>query len=196
MFTYAALFRGVNVSGKNRVEMPRLQKLFANLGFSKAETYVQSGNVIFCAANGDDATEVQKRIIKAVDKEFEVNVPVLVVSGDILERVNSDNPYLKEGRDSTHLHFTFLAATAATSEPGWSAPSEEIVAKLDKLAAKSGDDTYRVSPYGLYICCPNGYGRTQLNNNALERALKCVATTRNWKTTAALLARATALGAE
>jgi len=35
----------------------------------------------------------------------------------------------------------------------------------------------------VYLYCPNGYGRTKLNNNFLEAKLKVGATTRNWKTT-------------
>ncbi len=33
----------------------------------------------------------------------------------------------------------------------------------------------------VYLYCPNGYGKTKLNNNFLEKKLKVFATTRNWK---------------
>jgi len=39
---------------------------------------------------------------------------------------------------------------------------------------------------GGYLHCPNGYGRTKLQNAFLERQLSVAATTRNWKTVTAL----------
>ena len=39
----------------------------------------------------------------------------------------------------------------------------------------------------IYLYCPNGYGKTKLNNNFLENKLKVNATTRNWKTINELL---------
>jgi len=38
----------------------------------------------------------------------------------------------------------------------------------------------------IYLYCPNGYGRTKLNNAFFEKALKVPATTRNWRTVRAL----------
>ena len=43
----------------------------------------------------------------------------------------------------------------------------------------------------VYLYLPNGYSETKLNNNFLEKKLKVVATTRNWKTTKELLKIAT-----
>uniref|UniRef100_UPI003A5C85A7 DUF1697 domain-containing protein n=1 Tax=Muricomes intestini TaxID=1796634 RepID=UPI003A5C85A7 len=44
---YVALFRGINVGGKNIVKMAALRQLFLNLGLHKVQTYIQSGNVAF-----------------------------------------------------------------------------------------------------------------------------------------------------
>ena len=33
----------------------------------------------------------------------------------------------------------------------------------------------------IYFYCPNGYGKTKLNNSFVEKKLKVSATTRNWK---------------
>lgn len=38
----------------------------------------------------------------------------------------------------------------------------------------------------VYLHCPNGYGRTKVNNAFVERRLKTAATTRNWKSVLAL----------
>ena len=49
MQTYIALFRGINVGGKNSVPMKSLSALLEGNGFRGAKTYIQSGNVVFQA---------------------------------------------------------------------------------------------------------------------------------------------------
>ena len=46
----------------------------------------------------------------------------------------------------------------------------------------AGADQFRISDKEVYLYCPNGYGRTKLSNNALEKTLSVKATTRNWNT--------------
>ena len=47
--TFAALLRGINVGGRNRLSMPELAELFRALGHEDVVTYIQSGNVVFRA---------------------------------------------------------------------------------------------------------------------------------------------------
>lgn len=44
---YVALLRGVNVGGKNIVDMRELTRLFEDNGMSEVRTYINSGNVVF-----------------------------------------------------------------------------------------------------------------------------------------------------
>jgi len=55
MSLYVALLRGINVGGKNLIKMTELAVLFTGLGFTDVRTYIQSGNVIFRADEGDQA---------------------------------------------------------------------------------------------------------------------------------------------
>jgi uncharacterized protein (DUF1697 family) len=76
MAKYVALLRGINVGGKTKVEMPRLKKIFDDLGLDNVVTYINSGNVVF-----DDGREVKKLaplIEKAIKKGFGLAVPVVV----------------------------------------------------------------------------------------------------------------------
>jgi uncharacterized protein (DUF1697 family) len=43
-------------------------------------------------------------------------------------------------------------------------------------------DQFRVAGGEVYVSCPNGYGRTKINNTWFERKLARAATTRNWTT--------------
>lgn len=44
---YVALLRGINVGGKNKVEMNRLKSVFEDAGMTSVRTYINSGNVVF-----------------------------------------------------------------------------------------------------------------------------------------------------
>src|SRR5690606_26259677 len=50
---YVALLRGINVGGKNVIPMASLVKTFERLGFSRVQTLLASGNVIFAAPRQD-----------------------------------------------------------------------------------------------------------------------------------------------
>ncbi len=62
MSKYIALLRGINVGGNNKVEMPKLKKVFEKLGFSNVITYINSGNVIFETGEKDT-----KKLIKEIE---------------------------------------------------------------------------------------------------------------------------------
>lgn len=73
---YVALLRGINVGGKNRVEMPRLKSLFESLGFTDVVTYINSGNVIF--RHNEVLSRIDSSIEAAIEKEFGFAVQVIV----------------------------------------------------------------------------------------------------------------------
>jgi len=80
--------------------------------------------------------------------------------------------------DESKLHVTFL-----------SAPAPQSAAKdLEALATQA--EGFHIHGREVYLHCPNGYGRTRLSNNAIEKKLALEATTRNWKSVNALLALA------
>lgn len=44
---YVALLRGINVGGKNKIEMKQLKETFLRIGLESVVTYINSGNVVF-----------------------------------------------------------------------------------------------------------------------------------------------------
>lgn len=74
---YVALLRGINVGGKNKVDMKRLKATFENLGFSSVVTYINSGNVIFEAASKEQ-TERVNEIEKALEQAFQIAIKVII----------------------------------------------------------------------------------------------------------------------
>lgn len=177
MATYVALLRGVNVGGKT-LAMTELRRVFVDLGHTEVRTYIQSGNVVFDAAGS--AARVVAELERRIAGDLGLDTTILLRSAKDLARVVEKNPFLRRGADPGALHVTFLAA----------APRAGASARLD--APGSEPDELQLVDREIYIHCPNGYGRTKLNNSFIERRVGVAATTRNWRTVEKLLAMATA----
>jgi uncharacterized protein (DUF1697 family) len=178
MTTYIALLRGVNVGG-NQLKMDRLRAISANLGFENARTYLQSGNLVFDAKGAKP--KVQKGLEDKLAGETRLPVRLLVFPAAELAKLIAKNPFLKDKAiDRARLHVTFLATE----------PTAEALKRLS--AVDAGADEFRAAGAHIYLHCPNGYGRSKLSNNQLERLLSVAATTRNWNTVNALAEMASA----
>ncbi len=162
--------RGINVSGQKIIRMENLRATFEALGFRRVRSYVQSGNVIFEAPK-DSSNSFSGRIREKILDEYGFSVPLILRTSGEMKKIVSDNPFLKKVEiDRSKLHVTFLSELPAK-------------AALGRLNALNGDpDQFRVKDREVYLYCPNGYGRTKLSNNAVEKLLAVEATTRNWKT--------------
>jgi len=87
---YVALLRGINVGGKNKVEMARLRQTFERLGLGEVRTYINSGNVIFTAETAGD--EITSLLEDAIERDFGLRHPVLVRDLEMIERVEKAIP--------------------------------------------------------------------------------------------------------
>lgn len=168
--TYVCLIRGINVGGRNIIKMDRLRKAFEALGYEDVRTYLQSGNVVFKAA--DRASEdLSRKIEKMILDEFGFPASVIVKTPEEIQQAIKRNPFLKGKRiDVSKLHVTFLDR----------APEKAAFKGLDALIVSP--EQFRYSGKEIYLYCPNGYGQSKLTNNTLERVLSTKATTRNWNT--------------
>ena len=73
MKRYIALLRGINIGGKNKIDMSKLKEAFAELGFTDITTYLNSGNVIFSSVIDDK--NVLSNKVKRIIKELLINAP-------------------------------------------------------------------------------------------------------------------------
>jgi len=76
---YVALLRGINVGGNNKVAMSDLRACFEQLGFTNVSTYINSGNILFEAAETDEA-ELVVLCEKAIEETFGFPVVTTVIS--------------------------------------------------------------------------------------------------------------------
>lgn len=178
MTTYAALLRGINVSGHRPVPMQRLAATCTALGLGSVVTYLQSGNVV-ADADDDDAAGLRLRLEAAILKAFGFPVVVLLRTAQEIEAVVAANPFAAAAAENPKLvHVAFLS----------NLPASDAVGRL--LSRTYDIDTVRVVGTEAYLHCPGGYGRTKLSNPFLEKALAVSATTRNWSTVTRLAAMA------
>jgi len=155
--------------------MPDLVKVFESLGFKDVRTYVQSGNVIF-EYDSDDTSRIASKIGKKINQIYGFSVNVIIRTKDELEKIISNNPFLKKPQiEIEKLHVTFLSDL----------PDKQTASDLD--IKKEANEQFIIIGKEVYLYCPNGYGKTKLNNQIFEKKLKTIATTRNWRTTNKLL---------
>lgn len=171
---FVALLRGVNVGGKNRLPMKALAAFFEEAGAAKVRTYIQSGNVLLEAAPAR-AARIGADVTARIRARLGFDAPILLRSAEELAAVVKGNPFLRAGADPATLHVLFLPER----------PAAAAVAALDR--GRSLPDAFEVRGAEVYLCLPNGMGRTKLGVDYFDRALATRCTARNWRTVTTLL---------
>jgi uncharacterized protein (DUF1697 family) len=178
-----SLLRGVNVVGRNQIKMDALRTLYESLKFTGCQTYINSGNVVFCTRERS-LTALPARIEKAIERKFGFRPSVIHRTAGELRDIIARNPFAKRGNvDPSKLLVGFLAAD----------PHPDALAKLRTI--NRGPEEVHFTPRELYIYFPNGVGRAELSWSTIDRCMKVPITGRNWNTVTKLLAMAEALEA-
>ena len=170
---HAALLRGINVGGNNKLAMPALVSVFTEAGCTDVSTYIQSGNVVFSAGT-KLARSIAAEAARAITRRFGLTVPVVVRSAAELAATIAGNPL--RSADPAALHVMFLADR----------PSAAAIASLDPR--RSATDDFVVVGKQVYLRCPNGIGNSKLTNSYFDTKLATVSTCRNWRTVERLVA--------
>lgn len=125
---YVALLRGINVGGKNKVDMKQLKETFLRLGLEAVVTYINSGNVVF-ADQGRTKEELGNLLRQGINQDYCLDTPVLVRSLDDFEDLMQILPADWKNDDTMRCDVLFL-------ENGLN--SEKV---MEKLTVKPGIDT-------------------------------------------------------
>lgn len=171
---YIALLRAINVGGKNKLPMRDLTAMLAKAGCADVQTYIQSGNAVF-SSPPELAKRIPELISEAIVKKFGFRVPVVLRSGKEIQAIVEHNPFLQSVKDTKTLHVGFLADQPAASR----------IAALDPQ--RSPGDSFKVLGREIYLCLPNGFGRSKLTNAYFDSGLATLSTFRNWRTVLTLL---------
>lgn len=166
--TYVALFRAINVGGKNALPMKELEAILEGLGARHVKTYIQSGNVVFEIPE-KDVSRLASKMGQAIKQRFGFEPHVLLLELEDIERAIRKNPFPEAASDPQALHAGFLA----------SKPEAPDLKGLDSL--KSNRERFRLIDRVFYLHAPDGIGRSKLAARA-EKLLGVPMTDRNWRT--------------
>jgi uncharacterized protein (DUF1697 family) len=169
MTRYIALVRAVNVGGTAKLPMAELKAMCSDAGFTRVETYIASGNVVFesKAAAAKVQAELERRLHANVGKP----VGVVIRSAAEMRAVLEANPFPKAEPKYTYAIFLHEAPPA------------------DALTSVSGqqDEEVRLGKREIYVHYGSGMGRSKLKIPAAKTG-----TARNMNTIAKLAEMASA----
>ena len=169
MPVHVALLRGINVGGGNTIRMVELRALAEELGWKHAETYIQSGNLVFEAAG--ERGELETALESGIRHRFGLDIPAVIRAADEWHALVSANPFPKVAEVEANRLMLLLS-----KQP----PGPEAATALQERA----QDGERVATGGgaLWIHYANGAGRSKLAPALIDRLVGSPATARNWRT--------------
>ncbi|MCX5229415.1 DUF1697 domain-containing protein [Streptomyces sp. NBC_00233] len=175
--TYAALLRGINVSGHRKVPMAELRPLLEGLGHTNVRTYLQSGNAVFTTDTGAGEDELATALEDAIEERFGFRVDCLVRDGDYLAAVAEACPFPAAELQGKELHAIYYSGPV----------DPERFASIDREAYLPED--YALGDRVLYLHVPDGLGKSRLADVVSRPAVVkgLVATARNWNTVVKLI---------
>jgi len=162
---YAALLRGVNVGGNNKLPMKSLAALCEAQGCTKVQTYIQSGNIVF-SASAKIAAAFPRILASQIKDEFGFETTVILRTAPELRSVIENKPNF----DEKFLHVIFLADEPVLTD----------VVKLDPVCV--GEESFALRGREVYMYLPNGAGRSKMAVYPFDKKLRTKGSMRNWRT--------------
>lgn len=161
---YIAFLRAINVGG-HVVKMEKLRELFGELGFSKIETFINSGNVIFDSRSSDSAA-LEKKIEKHLTAALGYPVAAFLRTPEQVAAIGRLRPF--EGCDAAP---TFCIGFLAQPLTG---PALESLMRL-----RTGADQLHVHDREIYWLSALPQSKSKFSNAVCERAMKAKSTFRS-----------------
>ena len=171
------MLRGVNI-GARRIKMDSLRGLCASLDLDGAQTYIQSGNIVFRSPQAKLGA-VAARLEQEIESAFGFHSDAILRSSEEMRGVIAANPFA--GR--TDVAGNRLLVTFLRDELPAEARSKAL-AVADRVG---GPEELHFSARELFIYFPEGMGRSKLPVPAIEKQMGTPGTARNWNTVVKLL---------
>ncbi len=173
-----SMLRGVNVGPHNRMKMDALRELCGSLELRDAQTYIQSGNVIFRTSE-PNIPRLTKRVQDGIDGKFGFRPDVVFRTTSEMRGIVARNPFSKRrGIDPSQLLVVFLAVK----------PAAAAVAGVSKI--KCEPDEIRILGREVYIYYRGGMARPKVVWTTIMNKLGTTGTGRNWNSVVEMLALA------
>ena len=174
---FVAFLRAINVGG-HTVKMEDLRALFEARGFSKVETFIASGNVIF-DSKARDMAALERRIEAHLQESLGYEVKTFVRSDAEIAAIARYQPF-KEAlmKSAMALNVAFLV------EPLSAQAQQTLLSRF-----RTEIDDFHVHGREIYWLCRKKQSESEFSNAVLEKALKLRATFRGMNSIAKLAAK-------
>ncbi len=177
---YIAFLRAINVS-THVVSMERLRALFVSLGLQDAETFINSGGVIFRSSSRPVVLE--KKIEDCLGKALGYEVATFLRTDAEVGEIAQQKPFLAAAMKAAGAYCVgFLAELLSAS------------AQKTLLALRSDIDDLQARGREIYWLCRKKQSESDFSNAALEKALRVRSTLRGMNTVQRLAAKYPASG--
>lgn len=158
MTRFVAFLRAINVGGRV-VPMAELRRHFETMGFTKVETFIASGNVIFGPASGSVAA-LEKQIAAHLESALGYEVGVFLRSCKEVEAVAKYEPFPPaQLAGATALNVAFL------TQPLTAADARKLIALETEI------DTFHSHGREVYWLCQRRQSESKFSNRLFEKAL-------------------------
>jgi uncharacterized protein (DUF1697 family) len=172
MNRFIALYRGINVGGRNSVKMEALRAMHERLGHADVSSYIQSGNVVF-AGSGTAETITRKTAARFVE-DFGFFSHIIVLPAARWSSLVRDNPFSEAAAELPKTVHAGIC-TGIPSAKGLKALQEKT----------GGSERFAIKDNVVYLHAPDGFGTSKFAA-AMERASGVPITARNWSTVEAI----------
>jgi len=176
MSRFIAFLRAINVGG-HTVKMDALRQLFESMGFTKVETFIASGNVVF-ESETKDTRELEEMIEDRLHESLGFPVVPFIRTESELAGIARYQPFPQAALDAAQaLNIAFLADS----------PDEAAQARL--LALRTEIDDFLSHGREVYWLCRKKQSESTFSNAVLEKILHTQSTLRGAATVQKMAAK-------
>jgi uncharacterized protein (DUF1697 family) len=155
---FIAFLRAINVGGHN-VRMEHLRQLFESLGFSKVETFIASGNVVF-ESRAKDARTLETRIEKKLFEALGYEVATFIRTVEELAAIAAYVPFRQAELDA-----------AAALNIGFLHDPLDDQTKRKLMSLSTEFDDFHAHGREIYWLCRVRQSESTISNNVLQKAI-------------------------
>ena len=167
--TYIALLRGINVGGRARCRCATCAALFDGLGHTTSAPTSRAAT-----SCSPPRPRPPAAVRSAIETGHRSATSGSRSRSSCARRPSS--PSVAEAQSVRRRRVRDVPRRRARPQAG----------RGDRLRARTRPTSSSCDGREVFVRCPNGYGRTKINNTFFERKLATKATTRNWKTVTTL----------
>jgi len=167
---HVAFLRAINVGGGRTIRMKALRQLFEALGFSNAETFIASGNIIFETAK-KSSKSLERKISKRLQEELGYEVTAFIRTETELKKI-ADYKSFSQPRANAAAEFNILLLADKLD-----AKSKRKVTEL-----KTETNEFRIHGQEIYWLRRKQQGKSSFSTVPFEKVLGKRFTIRSAKT--------------